>query len=75
MYKKASYSDYVESAEYITNRLRDAYGSERGDLVPDCAIILGSGLGDFAEKLEKPVVIPYREIPHFPVSATNLSSQ
>ena len=48
MYKKASYSDYVESAEYITNRLRDAYGSERGDLVPDCAIILGSGLGDFA---------------------------
>ena len=71
MYKKASYSDYVESAEYITNRLRDAYGSEHGDLVPDCAIILGSGLGDFAEKLEKPVVIPYREIPHFPVSTVS----
>ena len=71
MYKKASYSDYVESAEYITNRLRDAYGSERGDLVPDYAIILGSGLGDFAEKLEKPVVIPYREIPHFPVSTVS----
>ncbi|MGX7204812.1 purine-nucleoside phosphorylase [Enterococcus pingfangensis] len=31
-------------------------------------LILGSGLGEIAEEIENPVVIPYNEIPHFPVS-------
>lgn len=31
-------------------------------------LILGSGLGELAEEIENPVVIPYNEIPHFPVS-------
>lgn len=31
-------------------------------------LILGSGLGDLADKVENPVVIKYDEIPHFPVS-------
>ena len=31
-------------------------------------MILGSGLGELAEEIENPVVIPYNEIPHFPVS-------
>jgi purine-nucleoside phosphorylase len=35
---------------------------------PDCGIILGSGLGEFAEKLSERVVIPYEDIPHFPLS-------
>jgi purine-nucleoside phosphorylase len=33
---------------------------------PSVAIVLGSGLGPFAERLERAVWIPYREIPHFP---------
>jgi purine-nucleoside phosphorylase len=34
---------------------------------PEVGIILGTGLGRFAEAMVEPVVIPYREIPHLPV--------
>lgn len=32
------------------------------------AVVLGSGLGAFADGLTDSVVIPYRQLPHFPVS-------
>lgn len=35
---------------------------------PTTAIILGTGLGRLAEKIEKILCIPYNEIPNFPVS-------
>ncbi|MGM9785799.1 MAG: purine-nucleoside phosphorylase, partial [Candidatus Cryptobacteroides sp.] len=35
---------------------------------PVAGIVLGSGLGKLADKIENPVVIPYKEIPGFPVS-------
>ena len=41
---------------------------ERFDKKIDLAIILGSGLGELAEKVKKPVIIPYNQIPDFPVS-------
>ena len=62
MEEKAKFSDYRESADFILSRIKDT---------PDVAIILGSGLGDFADKLSGQVVIPYREIPHFPVSTVS----
>lgn len=62
MEEKAKFSDYRESADFILSRIKDT---------PDVAIILGSGLGDFADKLSGKVVIPYREIPHFPVSTVS----
>ena len=37
-------------------------------LRPAIGLVLGSGLGAFARSLEKATAIPYREIPHFPVS-------
>lgn len=40
---------------------------ERTKVRPCVGIILGSGLDGLADKIEKDVVIPYREIPHFPV--------
>lgn len=35
---------------------------------PYVGIVLGSGLGKLAEKIENKIVIPYKEIPGFPVS-------
>jgi purine-nucleoside phosphorylase len=37
-------------------------------LQPKLALILGSGLGDFASHVTDSVAIPYSEIPHFPQS-------
>ncbi len=38
-------------------------------LRPRVAVVLGSGLGDFADGLEGAVRIPYSKIPHFPRSS------
>ena len=35
---------------------------------PRIAVVLGSGLGDFADEFENAVAIPYAEIPSFPTS-------
>jgi purine-nucleoside phosphorylase len=43
----------------------------RGGLAPRVALILGSGLGELADEIESPVVVPYAEIPHFPVSTVS----
>jgi purine-nucleoside phosphorylase len=37
-------------------------------LTPRVAVILGSGLGSFADQVQEPVGIPYSAIPHFPQS-------
>ena len=47
-----------QSAAYIRTRLA-------GHAMPHTAIILGSGLGLLADRLENPVVIPYADIPNF----------
>lgn len=36
--------------------------------LPQIGLILGSGLGGLADSVEKPVRIPYKELPHWPVS-------
>jgi purine-nucleoside phosphorylase len=41
---------------------------ERSALVPRAAVVLGSGLGGFADQVEDPVEIPYGELPGWPVS-------
>jgi len=40
----------------------------RTKVEPKVGIILGTGLGDFANAVKGETVIPYGEIPHFPVS-------
>jgi len=41
---------------------------ERTPLVPRAAVVLGSGLGGFADRIEDAVEIPYGEIPGWPLS-------
>ena len=51
--------DIRRAADYIAARTGEA---------PRMALVLGSGLGALADELESPIVIPYGEIPGFPVS-------
>jgi len=41
---------------------------QRTDLQPKVALILGSGLNALAESVTDAVIIPFSEVPHFPVS-------
>jgi purine-nucleoside phosphorylase len=54
----------------LSTRLSYALAWIRGriDLEPAAGLVLGSGLGAFADRLRRAVVIPYEEIPSFPVS-------
>jgi purine-nucleoside phosphorylase len=45
-----------------------SYIKERIDLTPEYGVILGSGLGSFTEEMNVEFVLPYSEIPNFPVS-------
>lgn len=51
---------YHTAADYIRQRI--------GSQPPVAGIVLGSGLGRLADRIEDPVVIPYKSIPGFPVS-------
>jgi purine-nucleoside phosphorylase len=53
------YDDVKEAADAIRRRIPN---------VPDLAIVLGSGLGDFAGTLGDAVSMPYAELPHWPDS-------
>src|SRR4051812_35164947 len=54
----------------LSTRLSYALAWVRGrtDAAPAAGIVLGSGLSGLGDRLERAVVIPYEEIPGFPVS-------
>jgi len=53
------YEKAREAAAAVRARVRD---------VPDTGIVLGSGLGDFANSLTDSITMPYGELPHWPQS-------
>lgn len=57
--------------EATMTRIREAVAVVRGhtDLQPRVGIIMGTGLGGLAGEIDAEVVLPYEEIPHFPLSA------
>ena len=49
-------------------RIRRPFILSKTNLRPKIALVLGSGLGDFADEFENATKIPYAEIPNFPQS-------
>jgi purine-nucleoside phosphorylase len=54
------YSRAGEAADFIRNKI---------NVQPAIAMVLGSGLGGFADDLNARTVIPYNQIPHFPMTS------
>jgi purine-nucleoside phosphorylase len=53
------YDDVKEAAAAVRSRIRE---------IPSVAIVLGSGLGDFASTPTDAVSMPYDQLPHWPAS-------
>ena len=53
----------TEAADQIRTRIRNA--SRNSEIQFDLGVILGSGLGEFGHRIEKPIIIPYEDIPGF----------
>lgn len=45
-----------------------AYLRTKTDIQPPIALVLGTGLGRLADRIETTTAIPYQDVPHFPVS-------
>src|SRR5690606_7626829 len=60
----------VMQMENLAEKIKEsaAFIEEKIGHQPKIGLILGSGLGELALEIENAVTIPYREIPHFPVS-------
>ncbi|MDX1531924.1 MAG: purine-nucleoside phosphorylase [Rhodothermales bacterium] len=58
------------SPQDLRARVEEAVAAlrERISIAPRAGIILGTGLGKLAEEVEAKAVVPYDEIPHFPLS-------
>jgi purine-nucleoside phosphorylase len=55
----------------LKRRISEArkYVKSKTSIKPDVAIILGTGLGGLSRQIKRAVRIPYKDIPHFPVSS------
>jgi len=51
------YDNVKEAADAVRGRVAE---------IPQTAIVLGSGLGDFAKSLTDAVTMPYGTLPHWP---------
>ena len=51
--------EFLETVDFIKSKVKD---------IPKIAIVLGSGLGSLAEEIENKTIIPYKDIPNFPIS-------
>ena len=54
---------YTETAEWLKQQIATAAKE-----IPTVAVVLGSGLGQLAQRIANPLTIPYSQIPHFKTS-------
>ena len=50
------------------NVVADYLKEKIGPVMPEIAVVLGSGLGKLGDSIEDAIIIPYKDIPEFPVS-------
>lgn len=60
---KKNSNDLLTRVDEAVSKIR-----KKSKLVPEVAIILGTGLGNLAKKIKPESVFSYKDIPHFPVS-------
>jgi purine-nucleoside phosphorylase len=53
----------IEDIDRIADEIRD-----RITIVPEIGLILGSGLGALSESIQDPTIIPYHDLPGWPIS-------
>ena len=58
-----SLPDLYERVEETASHIRSRCGTP-----PDTAVVLGSGLGDFTDRLIDAVALPYGDLPHWPAA-------
>ena len=56
------YADYERAADVIRNKFSEPI---------EVALVLGSGLGSLADEIENPVIVPYQDIPKWPLSTVS----
>ena len=57
------WNEILETADFLSRKAAAHLGR-----CPQVALILGSGLGPLADEMDDTLAIPYREVPHFPLS-------
>lgn len=65
-FPRYKYEECKDTADWLLSRIQQR---------PTVAIICGSGLGGLADLLEKKSVFPYHDIPSFPKSTGQITSQ
>ncbi len=53
---------YTQAAEYVNSKI---------DIVPEIAVVLGTGMAELADSLDNKTIIPYGDIPGFPLIGKN----
>lgn len=66
------FANYYKGVTMTKQRIDDAYQYIRTKTLfsPEIAVVLGSGLGDFADTVEADTIIDYSDIPGFPAPTT-----
>ena len=61
----------MQNAEKVQKQIRHLAAKAPQNFQPLCGIVLGTGLGNVVKALENPVVVPYQDLPDYPLSTVD----